>query len=152
MGSPHDFDFLHGRWAVANRKLSKPLTGSDDWEEFDGVAECRPHFGGAANIDEISFPGKGFSGLTLRLFAPETGQWSLYWANSRDGALLPPVTGDFADGEGWFYGDDEHEGTPVRVSFRWSDITGTTARWEQAFSIDGGTTWEPNWVMELTRA
>ena len=28
---------------------------------------------------------------------------------------------------------------------------GTAARWEQAFSADGGATWEVNWVMEFTR-
>lgn len=51
---------------------------------------------------------------------------------------------------GIFFGDDVHEGRPVRVRFIWRSADGT-AQWEQAFSPDGGTTWETNWVMDFTR-
>jgi hypothetical protein len=108
-------------------------------------------FGGAGNFDEILFPTKGFSGMTLRLFSPGTGKRSLYWANSRDGALQPPVEGAFTNGAGEFFGDDEHEGRPIRVRYTWSEITAEHARWDQAFSVDGGETWELNWIMALTR-
>ena len=79
-------------------------------------------------------------------------EWSIYWASSRTGRLEPPVVGTFTDGRGDFYGDDTHEGEPIKVHFTWSDSTETTARWEQEFSADGGRTWEANWVMEFTRA
>jgi hypothetical protein len=145
-----DFDFLFGTWRVANRKLKQRLAGSTDWEEFTATAECRSLFDGAANIDEFTFP-DGTKGLTLRLLDPRSGQWSLYWAASFQGVLLSPVIGGFTGGRGEFYGDEEHEGSPVRVRYIWSEITPTSARWEQAFSADGEQTWETNWIMELTR-
>lgn len=143
----NDFDFLSGSWNVLNRRL----TGGD-WTTFPGTSTCRPILGGVGNTDEIVFPTLGSSGFTLRLYDVTLGQWSIYWANSRSGVLLPPVTGTFADGRGDFYGDDEVDGRPVRVHFLWSDITPESARWEQEFSTDGGRTWESNWVMEFSRA
>ncbi|MEU7990685.1 hypothetical protein ACFV0L_19520 [Streptosporangium canum] len=148
----NNFDFLVGTWTVTNRRLVRPLTGSTEWDEFPATSVARPVFGGAANVDEITFPTKGFSGFTLRLFDVEREEWSLYWASSRTGTLFPPVVGRFADGRGEFYGDDDHEGTPVRARFVWSEITPVSARWEQAFSVDGEKTWETNWIMELARA
>jgi hypothetical protein len=65
--------------------------------------------------------------------------------------LEPPVVGRFAGGRGDFYGDDTHDGTSIRVHFIWSQITPTSARWEQEFSADGGRTWEANWIIELSR-
>ncbi|GAA3444915.1 hypothetical protein [Planomonospora venezuelensis] len=147
-----DFDFLIGSWNIANRKLVKPLSGSDEWEEFPSTAVVRPMFGGAANIEEITFPTRGSSGLTLRLFDVEREEWSLYWGSSVTGTLFPPVVGRFTDGRGEFYGDDAHEGAPIRARFVWSEITENSARWEQAFSADGEKTWETNWIMEFTRA
>lgn len=148
----NNFDFLVGTWTVTNRRLVRPLTGSTEWDEFPATSVARPVFGGAANVDEITFPTKGFSGFTLRLFDVEREEWSLYWASSRTGTLFPPVVGRFADGRGEFYGDDDHAGTPVRARFVWSEITPVSARWEQAFSVDGEKTWETNWIMELARA
>jgi hypothetical protein len=147
----HDFDFLHGKWSVANRKLKERLTGSSEWLEFPGTAECWSLFGGAANVDEITFPTENVSGLTLRLYDPRREEWSLYWASSDGGTLFPPVVGRFSGGTGTFYGDDTQDGTPVRVRYIWSGITPTSARWEQAFSVDGKRTWETNWLMDFTR-
>ncbi|MFI1091431.1 hypothetical protein [Streptomyces sp. NPDC020917] len=147
----NDFDFLVGTWDVANRWRTDFLDETSDWEEFPGSSRCSGHFGGAANFDEIEFPTKGFSGLTLRLYDPERKEWSLYWASKRTGTLFPPVTGRFTDGRGVFHGDDTHGGKPIRARFVWSGVTATTARWEQAFSQDGGTTWVTNWIMEFTR-
>ena len=149
----NDFDFLVGTWSVANRRLTKRLVGSDDWEEFPGESTAVKVWDGAANFDQIDFPTKGWRGLTLRLYDPAREEWSLYWSNSRDGLLgLPPVVGRFAeDGTGSFYADEEQEGQQVRVRYLWSGITDTTARWEQAFSPDGERTWETNWIMDMTR-
>ncbi|MEO6017151.1 MAG: hypothetical protein ABIP46_07835, partial [Polaromonas sp.] len=84
-------------------------------------------------------------------FSPHTRLWSIYWVSHSDGLMQPPVVGCFAKGLGRFEGDDTHEGRPVRVRFSWSGITPVSARWEQAFSEDGGRHWETNWVMEFRR-
>jgi len=145
-----DFDFLVGTWTVANRRLKQRLAGCTEWEEFTSTSRCWNLFGGAANIDEFSFP-DGTNGLTLRLLDPATKEWSLNWSSSETGTLLPPVVGHFDATLGRFSGDDAHDGTPVRVRYIWSGMTPTAARWEQAFSTDGGQTWETNWVMEFSR-
>lgn len=169
MSGPHDFDFLHGEWDVRHRRRTDFLDPGSAWEEFGSTAGCRPLFDGAANIDEIDMPHLGAKGLTLRLFDPETRQWSLNWSSSRSGRLFPPVVGGFAgcegveepgrrDGSGEarrargeFYGDDVHDGVAVRARFIWSVAPDGSARWEQAFSSDGGRTWLTNWVMDFTR-
>ncbi|MFF5496519.1 hypothetical protein [Streptomyces aquilus] len=152
MSSPHDFDFFHGDWQVLNRRRTDFLDPDSTWEEFTGTSRCWPLFDGAANVDEIDMPHLAAKGATLRLFDRESRQWSLHWASSRTGTLFPPVIGQFADGRGEFHGDDVHDGKDVRVRFTWSDVSDTGARWEQAFSLDGGDTWLTNWVMEFTRA
>lgn len=146
-----DFDFLAGSFDVRHRRLRAPLTGSDDWDEFGATSEGWLLFDGAANVDELRVPERGFTGLSLRLFDPALQEWTIYWANSRTGLLQPPVTGRFSGGVGLFYGDDVHEGQDVRVRYTWSGITSQAARWEQAYSADGEQTWEVNWIMELTR-
>ncbi|WP_433226437.1 hypothetical protein [Microtetraspora malaysiensis] len=151
----NDFAFFTGTYDVANRwrkDFLDPVEGDDRWEEFPGITRASCHFDGAASFDEIEFPTKGFSGLTLRLFNPATAQWSLYWANKRTGTLYPPVTGSFgADGTGVFHGDDEHDGRKIKARFIWSGITTDRAHWEQAFSLDNGQTWITNWHMDFTR-
>ncbi|NGO11162.1 hypothetical protein G5C60_27060 [Streptomyces sp. HC44] len=151
MSSAHDFDFLHGEWEVRNRRLADFLDPAGGWQEFAATQRCWSLFDGAANIDEIDCAGQGFKGLTLRLFDQETKEWSLNWSSSRTGKLFPPVIGQFTDGRGEFFGDDTYEGKDVRVRFVWSGISDTTARWEQAFSVDGEKTWVTNWVMDFTR-
>ena len=148
----NNFDFLVGTWDSVQRRLVKPLAGSDEWYEFAGTTRCYSMFGGAANVDEVSFPEKGFNGLSVRLLNPETDEWSIYWANSRNGILaLPPVVGKFTDGVGEFFSEEDWEGQSIVVRYRWSDITETSARWTQAFSTDKGETWETNWEAEFTR-
>ncbi|MFE2261457.1 hypothetical protein [Streptomyces griseosporeus] len=151
MSSPHDFDFLHGDWEIRNRRRTDFLDPDSGWEEFGATGHCRPLFDGAADIDEMDVPDQGWKGLTLRLFDPVARQWSLHWSSSRSGRLFPPVTGRFEGGRGEFHGDDTHDGKDVRVRFVWSGISPAAARWEQAFSLDGGETWLTNWVMEFTR-
>jgi len=146
-----DFDFYVGTWDVANRRRVDYLDPTSPWEEFPAVSVAARHFDGGANIDEISFPTKGWAGLTVRLHDPVTDLWSLYWVSRAAPVITTPVTGRFVDGRGEFTSDEEWDGVLVRVRFLWTDISETTARWEQAFSRDGGTTWLPNWVMESTK-
>jgi hypothetical protein len=149
-----DFDFLHGAWRIDNERLIARLSGSNQWERFAAEGTCRPILSGMGNIDDFRpcWPGHdGFEGASLRLFNRETGLWSIYWADTASGRLFPPLVGSFVDGVGEFLGDDEEAGRPVRVRFRWSDITPSAARWEQAFSVDDGATWETNWIMTFAR-
>ncbi len=148
-----DFDFLVGSWHVANRRLVRRHVGSDEWDEFPGSAVARSFFEGAGSFDEITFPTKGFTGATVRIFDSANGTWSIYWMNSARGVLgLPPVVGRFRDGVGTFFADDVDEGRPIRCRFVWSAITPTSCRWEQAFSTEAERGWETNWVMDFTRA
>lgn len=152
MSGPGDFDFLIGRWTVAHRRLREPLSGRDAWEEFEGTAICPARlFDGAANLDELTFPDKGFSGLTLRLYEPDRDMWTLNWVNSRTGRLSPPLSGRFDDdGRGEFLGEDDNGGVPVRCRFVWADISATNAHWEQAYARSDGS-WETNWTMDYHR-
>jgi len=101
---------------------------------------------------DIALPGDRYRGMSLRTYDPDRNRWSIYWLDSRrPGVLFPPVVGGFDKGIGTFYGDDEHDGRAIRVRFLWSRITPTFCQWEQAFSEDGGASWETNWIMENTR-
>ena len=147
-----DFDFWMGAWQVHNRRLRERLAGSDEWEEFESKVAARPLPGGLGNEDVYcTNVDGGFVGMSFRFFDPETGKWAIYWADSRRPGLLdPPVIGSFSGDTGLFEGEDTFEGRPIHVRFLWSGVTTPTPRWEQAFSADGGETWETNWVMEFT--
>jgi catechol 2,3-dioxygenase-like lactoylglutathione lyase family enzyme len=147
----HDFDFLLGSWRVMHRKLRERLAGSEEWRTFGGTADCRPVLRGTGNVDRFTFEGEEREGLTLRLFDAEREQWAIHWADTSTGRLDPPLYGRFENGVGVFYGDDTHAGRPIRVRFFWHDLGPRKAKWEQAFSADGGATWETNWIMELER-
>jgi hypothetical protein len=150
----HDFDFLFGSWKVHNRYLEQRLRQSTEWIEFDARSEVQPLLDGFGHLDRFSAvrDGEPFEGMTLRLFNPQTGEWSLHWADTRSArTLLPPMTGSFIGGLGEFFGDETVDGRPVLCRFRWTRGTTGSPQWEQAFSDDGGTTWETNWIMTFTR-
>jgi hypothetical protein len=149
----NSFDFLVGTWSSTQRRLRTVLDGCHEWYEFPGDLRCWSVLGGAGNVDEVTFPTLGYSGLTVRLYDAERDEWSIYWASTRAGLGLPPQVGRFDEnGRGVFLSDDVYQGRPVRVAYIWSDITEDSARWEQAFSPDAGQTWETNWVAEFRRA
>jgi hypothetical protein len=149
----HDFDFLMGTWNIRNRRVKRPRTDWDAWDEFEGTSVARPVWGGRANMDEFEAdtPSGHIQGMTVRLYDHEARQWGLYWASSAQGTLGTPTVGEFKNGQGEFYDQDRIEGKLVLVRYVWSDITSRSCRWEQAFSWDGGATWKVDWVMELTR-
>ncbi len=151
----HDFDFLMGHWRSHHRKLKERLANSHEWIEFDGTLFAQKLMGGYANVDDNVFevPGGSYRGVGLRSFDAKSGTWSIWWLDGRAplGPVEPPVRGSFHDGVGTFYADDIFNGIPVRMRFIWSKITPTSCHWEQAFSTDGGKTWETNWLMDFTR-
>ena len=150
----HDFDFLFGSWNIRNRYLKGRLQDSTEWAEFDARSEVAPLLDGFGHLDRYFAvrDGAPFEGMTLRLFDPATGLWSIHWADTaRARTLLSPMVGRFIGGIGEFYGDETVEGQAVRCRFLWTQPAADSARWEQAFSNDGGKTWETNWIMLLTR-
>jgi hypothetical protein len=154
----HDFDFLLGPWAIHNRRRPHALyRGQEgDWEEFEARHIGVAYLDGRVIIEQYegTFPGgERRLGLTIRTFDPQTQEWSIRWLDNRQPADFRPLVGRFVAGVGRFYQVIEApDGQPLHVRYLWDEITEQTARWQQAFSFDGGAQWETNWVMELTRA
>jgi hypothetical protein len=148
----HDFDFEIGTWKTHLKRLLHPLTGSTTWVEYEGISVVRKIWDGRANLVELVADGPGghFEGLNLRLYNPEAHQWSLNFASS-GGTLSQPTIGEFKNGRGEFFDQEPLNGRAILVRFVVSDITPTSCRFEQAFSDDGGKTWEVNWIATDTR-
>jgi hypothetical protein len=152
----HDFDFIVGTWKVHHRRLRNPLTGSNTWVEFDGTSVGRTLWDGRVSEDENVFndPAGRIEGMTVRFYNPKTHQWSIWWAsNSTGGLALPPIVGQFdtKNGRGEFYDQEPYKDRMILVRYIWFDIKENSSRWEQAFSDDGGKTWETNWIQYLER-
>jgi hypothetical protein len=148
------FDFLVGHWTVRHRRLKERLVGCTEWEEFPGTCSLRPLLDGQANVDDnvLELPSGTYRAASIRAYDPATDRWSIWWLDSRHPHDLgTPVVGAFKDGTGTFFADDVLNGQPIRVRFLWTDITAASARWQQAFSNDGGATWETNWIMAFQR-
>lgn len=144
----HDFDFEIGTWKTHLRRLLNPLTGSNTWAEYDGTTVVRKVWGGRANLVELVADGPAghFEGLSLRLYNPESRQWSLNFANAKSGVMAQPTVGEFKNGRGEFFDQETYNGRAIFVRFVIYDITPNSCRFEQAFSDDGGKTWEVNWI------
>jgi hypothetical protein len=149
----HDFDFEIGTWRTHVSRLAHPLSGSKTWVEYDGTSVIRKVWDGRANLVELDVAGPAgrIEGLSLRLYNPETREWSLNFASSRSGTLSPPTIGKFHDGRGEFRSQETLDGRPIVVRFVISSITPDSCHFEQAFSGDGGKTWEANWIVTDTR-
>jgi hypothetical protein len=149
----HDFDFEIGAWRTHLRRLLHPLTGSTTWVEYEGTTVVRRVWNGRANLIELKADGPAghFEGLSLRLYNPEAHQWSLNFANANGGGLSQPTIGGFKNGRGEFFDQETLNGRAILVRFVISDITADSCRFEQAFSDDGGKTWEVNWIATDTR-
>lgn len=149
----HDFDFEIGTWKTHLRRLQRPLTGSTTWVEYEGTTVVRKVWDGRANLVELDVTGPAghIEALSLRLYNPETRQWSLNFSSVGSGAMSPPTIGEFKNGRGEFYNQETLNGRAILVRFVISDITPTSCRFEQAFSDDGGKTWEVNWIAVDTR-
>lgn len=149
----HDFDFNFGTWHTHIRRLLHPLSGSNTWVTYDGTVSVRKVWGGAANVEEIEANGSNrLELLNVRLYNTASHQWSLNGANSADGTLqTPPTIGGFEHGRGVFYDQETFNGRVILDRQTFFNITPKSYSFEQAFSNDGGKTWEPNLVANLTR-
>lgn len=148
-----DFDFVMGKWQIHNRRLRARLCGCLEWEEFTGMGAARPILAGLGNFDEVVLQRASgpLHGATLRLFNPQSREWSIYWSDSQSGILFPSMIGRFVHGVGEFYAQERNREQTVLSRFIWADTTTPTPHWEQALSADGGRTWETNWTMDFTR-
>ena len=149
----HDFDFAFGTWRTSLWRLLDPLTGSNRWAEYEGTTVVSKVWNGRANLAELEAGGTEghIQVMSLRLYNPQSGQWSLNAASSRNGTLSVPTVGEFQNGRGEFFDQETLNGRTILVRNVWSDITPDSCRFEQAFSDDGGKTWEVNWIAVDTR-
>lgn len=151
----HDFDFLFGTWNVQNRRLHNPLTGSREWYTFASRATEEPVLDGLGNLeqwDADETPTGPIHAVAMRLFNIEHGTWSIFWSTAGSGTFLTPTVGRFENGVGTFTSREAFNGRTVIVRFIWTSSGPSACRWVQAFSADGGATWEDNWIMEFSRA
>lgn len=148
-----DFDFEIGVWKTRLKRLVNPLSGSTTWVEYEGTTIVRKVWNGDANLVELKVEGPTgqFEGLSLRLYNPQSGQWSLNFANKRSGEMVTPSIGRFVDGRGVFTSQETLNGRPITVRFVIIPVTRDSCLFEQAFSDDGGKTWEINWLATDTR-
>lgn len=148
----NDFDYMVGHWRVRHRRTDP---GKDDWKTFSGTSSTRTIMGGAGNVEDnvLELPGGTYRAAAVRAFDRDTGLWSIWWLDGRypGRRLDPPVKGRFENGVGLFHCDDVINGKPTRVRFTWTYSGPDSARWEQAFSEDGGCTWATNWIMDFER-
>lgn len=149
----HDFDWEFGSWKTHVKRRVHPLTGSNTWVDYDGTSVVRKVWDGKANLLELEVSGTGghIEGLSLRLYNPDSHQWSLNFSSSASGTLSTPTVGEFKDGRGEFFDQETFNGRTIFVRFIISNITPNSAHFEQAFSDDGGKTWEVNWIADDAR-
>lgn len=149
----HDFDFAFGTWKTHIQRLKDPLSGTNDWVEYDGTHTIRKVWGGRANLGELQADGPAghIEALSPRYFDPQSHLWRISYGNPRDGSLSSPVVGQFKGGRGEFYGEATYKGRVVLVREIYSPMDATRRKLEIAYSADGGRSWETNWVMTDTR-
>ena len=89
----HDFDWMVGTWKAHLKRLENPLTGSTKWVEFDGIQRTWLAWGGRSAMDEFTVEDAAtktlIDALTVRLYDKTHDQWSIYWANAKNGAFPP---------------------------------------------------------------
>lgn len=151
--SKNDFDFYQGKWKLKNKKLKTRLNNCTEWTEFESTQEMYKVLNGLGNIDNFlaTFDGVPFEGMSVRLFNPKTKLWSIYWADSNEGVLQPPVLGSFENNIAHFFTKDIFNKRKILVVFRWDVRDKENPIWSQAFSDDNGKTWEWNWYMYFSK-
>jgi len=152
----HDFDFVIGDWKAHVRRLPDRLNNSSVWVEYEGISNHHKLLDSNANFEQFEVTSTDkklhIKAQTLRLYNPETRQWSIYLVDLDNGTLdAPPVVGGFTGKRGEFYHQETLRGRTILVRYVWLDLSPNSARMEQSYSPDGGKTWEVNWICELSR-
>jgi hypothetical protein len=152
----HDFDFVIGDWKAHLKRLPDRLVGSTTWIEYDGISRHHKLLDSNANFEEFEVSGKSpeqhLKGQTLRLYNADSHQWSIYLLDVTKGTLdTPPMVGGFHGKRGEFYDQEVWKGRAILVRYEWTDVSPHAAHMEQAFSDDGGKSWEVNWICDLSR-
>ena len=151
----HDFDFLFGRWEIHNRRLRHPLTGSNEWYEFESTSSERPLLDGQGSLeqyDAVRTPPGPIHAIAVRLYNAKSRQWCIYWSTEGSGAFGIPTCGSFKNGVGSFLDHEKYNGRKILVRFTWTHSGRSSCRFEQAFSSDNGAPWETNWIMDFRRS
>lgn len=152
--SKNDFDFLNGKHVVLHKKLKSRLTNCNEWIEFEGTHSQEPILNGVGNLEQQKMTdndGNPIEGAAIRLFNTENKLWSIYWADSKNGKLDPPVVGAFENKVAHFFTKDIFNNKKIIVAFQWDAREAKTPIWRQAFSDDNGKTWEWNWFMYFSK-
>lgn len=149
----HDFDFHFGVWRTHIRRILDPLSGSAKSMELNGTVSVRKVWDGRAQLEEIEAEGPNghWEGLTLFLYNPTAHQWSQTFVDSKSGVLAPPMIGAFKDGRGELLSQDTFRDRSILVRGVWSDIKPDSYHYEESYSDDGGKTWAPAFIANLTR-
>ncbi|HKD54665.1 MAG TPA: hypothetical protein VKB72_10655 [Steroidobacteraceae bacterium] len=149
----HDFDFNIGVWHTHIRRILDPLSGGTHSIELNGTVTVRKVWDGRAELEEIETDGPNghWEGLTLFLYNPTAHQWSQSFTNSKVGQLSNPLIGSFSSGRGELFAQDTFDGRMVLVRGVWSDIRPDSHHYEESYSEDGGRTWAPAFIANLTR-
>jgi len=132
----HDFDFEIGNWEAHVKKLSHPLSGKGNLSEMN--------VDGATSHTHIQI-------IAVRLYNPSSKQWSIYGASAKIGVFDPPQVGQFDGNRGEFYASDTFQGRAIYIRYAWQNVSPASTHFEQAFSSDGGKTWEVNWIYDGNR-
>ncbi len=149
-----DFDFFIGNWKVLHRRLQNRLANCHVWDHFEGSCFTQKILGGLGNFDDnvLNFPSGPYCAITIRTFNPETNLWSIWWLDGRfSDQIDSPMIGSFQNSVGTFYAKNTINGQAIKVRFLWTISVEKNPRWEQAFSVDDGLTWETNWMMDFFR-
>ena len=150
----HDFDFNFGTWKTHIKRILDPFSGTGQFIELNGTVSVRKVWDGRAQLEEIEADGPNghWQGMTLFLYNPAAQQWSQTFANSKGGVITAPLIGAFKDGRGELFSADTFKDRSILVRGVWSDIKPDSHHFEESYSDDGGKTWAPAFIAELTRA
>jgi hypothetical protein len=149
----HDFDFNFGTWKTHIKRIQDPFSGAGQYTELNGTVTVRKVWEGRAQLEEIEADGPNghWQGMTLFLYNPQARQWSQSFANSKNGVINPPLIGSFKDGRGELFASDTFKDRSILVRGVWSEIKPDSHHFEESYSNDGGKTWAPAFIAELSR-
>jgi hypothetical protein len=148
----HDFDFELGTCKSHISRRLHPLTGSTTWVKMEAIVvvrkvEWRRQSDGA----RVRQPDRSLRRIEPAPLQSPIPSMELQFFQHNDGTMAQPLIGEFKNGRGEFIDQEPFNGKTILVRQVFTDITPDSHHFEQAFSDDGGKTWEPNFIATLTR-